>query len=226
MGETESSERFEGEALCTADNVKEELGAILDRQTATQFKAEEKDVILEKWCRKEENRFFSFVDILRSQLDPKPKLLSMSEDVVLNRVIIRVLRRIQANRTNVPGGTPSYRETIDDYKDQAREDELFIRNQYHPYTRIRGEEAPPSIELEIKAQDDTTDEFLPGARIYVNDEWVSTTWKNGVVNVLLPAIDVDDDDPYSVQVKLVGYDDSAVQEINESETYLFRLTPS
>ena len=223
MGEILPSEKFEGTFLCDAASVREELGAIVDRATQTAFKEETRDVVLEGWCRKEEARFYETVSILRSQLTDE-NVLSMAQDVVLNKVVVRVLRRIQANRTNVPGGTPSYREVMEDYGEQARIDEHYIKHKFHPYTKPRDEEAPPVIDLEVKVQDEDTEEFLAGARVIVNDQWLTSTWKDGIVNFSLVAL-ADDADPYEIYVQFAGYENSAVQLIDETGTYVFQLTP-
>lgn len=227
MGEVPDSEDREGKQLCTPEDVKRELQKILNRDTQTHFDLATMDEVISRWCDKEEAKFYAFVGILRSDLDNHPQasnLLSIAEDVVLFRVVVRVLMMIQANRLNIPGGTPNYAQVMADYKRDYEINEAWIKTQFYPYTKPRADTTyPPSIQVEIKAIDDTTDDELPGARVYVNNEWVSTTWKDGIVNIELLAIDTETQDPYEVKLKMAGYEDSAVQEISESGVYTFRL---
>lgn len=229
MGEVPDSEDREGKQLCTADDVKRELQKILNRDTQTYFDLATMDEALNRWCNKEEAKFYSFVGILRSDLDSykdADNILSIAEDVVLNRVIVRVLMMIQANRVNIPGGTPNYAEVMADYKRSYEQDEAWIKTQFYPFTKPRADPTYPlSMQLEIKAIDDVTEDTLPGARIYVNNEWVSTTWIDGTVDIELLNVDTAIQDPYEVKLKMAGYEDSDVQEISESGVYTFRLVP-
>jgi hypothetical protein len=229
MGEMDSSEDREGKRLCTFIDVQRELQKIITRDTQTHFDNATMEETINRWCRKEEAKFFAFVGILRSDLDnykDADNVLSIAEDVVINRVIVRTLRMIQANRMNVPGGTPNYSAVMADYKLEFERDEHWIKSLFYPFTKKRSEpKYPPSIILEIEAMNNSTNEMLPGARIYVNNEWVSTTWKDGVVEVSLLSINTENQDDYEVKLKMVGFVDSDVQAINESGTYTFRLVP-
>jgi hypothetical protein len=237
MGEMDESEDREGKRLCRFEDVMRELQKILTRDTQTHFDNATMEETINRWCVKEESKFFLAVGILRSDLDNVGKirsdehidadnLISMAEDVIVNRVVVRILRMIQANRMNIPGGTPNYSQVMADYKTEYERDEHWIKSIFYPFTKKRSEPVyPPSIILEIEAIDDTTDEMLPGARVYVNNEWVSTTWKDGIVEMTLLSIDIDSQDPYEVVLKMVGYSDSTLQEISEAGTYTFRLVP-
>ena len=229
MGEMDSSEDKEGKRLCRFEDVMRELQKILTRDTQTHFDNATMEETINRWCIKEEAKFYAFVGILRSDLDnhkDADNVLSIAEDVIVNRVVVRTLRMIQANRMNIPGGTPNYATVMADYKQEFERDEHWIKSLFYPFTKKRSEpKYPPSIILEIRALDDSTAENLPGARVYVNNEWVSTTWKDGYVEVTLLSIDTDRQDPYDVQLKMADYSDSLVQEISESGTYTFRLVP-
>lgn len=229
MGEVIESEDREGKQLCTADDVKRELQKILNRDTQTFFDLATMDEALNRLCTKEESKFYAFVGILRSDLDSHKNakdILSIAEDVVLFRVVVRILMMVQSNRVNIPGGTPNYAEVMADYKTDYETNEAWIKTQFYPFTKPRDDATyPPSMQIEIKAIDNVTEDALPGARVYVNTEWVSTTWKDGIVTIELLNIDTDTQDPYEVQLKMIGYDDSDVQEVSESETYTFRLVP-
>lgn len=229
MGEVPDSEDREGKVLCTAEDVKRELQKILNRETQTYFDLATMDEALNRWCNKEEAKFYAFVGILRSDLDnykDADNILSIAEDVVLYRVIVRTLMMVQANRVNIPGGTPNYKDVMADYKRTYEQDEAWIKTLFYPFTKPRADPTyPPSMQIEIKAIDDVTEDALPGARVYVNNEWVSTTWKDGIVSIELLNIDTATQDPYEVKLALVGYEDSDVQNIAESGTYTFRLVP-
>lgn len=229
MGEVQDSEDRDGKVLCTVVDVKREMQKILDRDTQTHFDLATMDEVIGRWCGKEQSKFYAFVSILRSDLDSykdADNVISIAEDVVLNRVIVRTLMMIQANRLNVPGGTPNYSEVMADYKSTYEQDEAWIKSLFYPFTKPRADPTyPPSMQLEIKAIDNVTEDALPGARVYVNNEWVSTTWKDGIVSIELLNIDLAIQDAYEVKLELVGYEDSDVQEISESGTYTFRLVP-
>jgi hypothetical protein len=229
MGEVPDSEDREGKRLCTFTDVQREMQKILTRETQSHFDLATMEEVIDRWCYKEEAKFYAFVSILRSDLDghkDADNVISVAEDVIINRVCVRILRMIQANRMNIPGGTPNYSQVMADYKREYEQDESWIKSLFWPYTKKRQDPVhQPSIELEIKAIDSVTGDTLPGARIYVVNEWVSTTWKDGLVDITLLAIDTDSQDPYEIQVKMAGYTDSLVQEVSESGTYTFSLTP-
>lgn len=222
MSDMDDAERYAGQVLTVPEDVIDEIGYLIDRNTSTDFPDDRREVIIGRWIARETNKFYEFTEITYSQLFSKPRLLLMARDVVLFRVCVRVLRRVQANRTNVPGGVPSYREVIDDYKEEYKQNELYIRKQYWPSTKTQDEEYPPSIDIEVEVLDADGLEPLPGARVYVDNDWVTSTWKDGVVDFTLPTKD-EDADPYQVQVKLAGYEDSAVQEISETGDLTFSL---
>lgn len=222
MSDAEDSERYEGQILCLPEDVVEELGYLLDRQTSTSFPDERRKVILGRWINRETNKFYEFTEITYSQLSAKERLLLMARDVILYRVIVRVLRRVQANRTNVPGGTPRYGEVLKDYKDEYQKDELYIRKQYWPSTKTQDEEYPPSIDIEVEVLDVADNSALPGARVYVNGDWVTSTWKDGIIDFTLPNLD-EDADPYEIQVKIAGYVDSDIQEADDTADLTFLM---
>lgn len=227
MGEVPDSEDREGKTLCTFEDVSRELQKVLNRDTQTHFDLATMGEVINRWCVKEEFKFYAFVGILRSDLDNHEKadnILSIAEDVVLNRTIVRVLMMIQANRMNIPGGTPNYKEVMEDYKTEYERNEAWIKTLFYPFTKKRSEPVyPPSLQIEIIALDDLTGESLPGARVYANNEWVSTTWKDGRVDFTLLAIDTDSQDSYEIKLNMVGYKYTTVQEVSESGTYTFRL---
>ena len=135
MGEVQDSEDREGKQLCTTEDVKRELQKILNRDTQTYFDIATMDEALNRLCTKEESKFYAFVGILRSDLDSHvnaDNMLSIAEDVVLYRVVVRVLMMIQANRVNIPGGTPNYAEVMADYKTEYETNEAWIKTQFYP----------------------------------------------------------------------------------------------
>lgn len=214
MGEQEESETFTGQELCSPAVVMDEVGYIIDRFDSTIFPDERRESTLARWCRREESKFYTYVKILRSQLDHRPDLRTIAEDVVLYRVCVRVLRRVQSNRMNVPGGSPSYAIVIENYKKEYSADELFIKGEFWPKTKKVDEEYPPSIAVELTVIDKDTLEPIPGARIFVDLEWYTSTWKDGISDFELQTPQ-EDQAPYSIVIKFPGYQDSAVIEISE-----------
>jgi len=221
-GDVEDSNKYEGQDLCTIDDVYDEIGPVLSKQSSTVFPDERRDQIIGRWIEREQAKFYQFTAVLQSQL--KGNLLYMSRDAVLFRVVVRVLKKIQTNRTQRAGGVPTYQQLIEFYNNEQEMLEHHIRGQFRPQSKDLDEPYPLSFEIKVIVIDDTTEEELPGARIFVNNEWLSTAWKDGESVFPLDKL-AESEEPYDVHVKMVGYEDSAVQEIDEADTYVFRLTP-
>lgn len=221
-GEVEDSNKYEGQNLCTIDDVYDEIGPVLSKQSSTVFPDETRDQIIGRWIRREQAKFYQFTTILHSQL--KGNMLYLSRDAVLFRVVIRVLKKIQTNRTQRAGGVPTYQSLIEFYGKEQEMLEHHIRGQFRPQSKDLDQPYPLSFEIDVIVIDDVTEEELPGARIYVNNEWLATSWKSGEVALPLANL-TSEESHYDVGVKMVGYDDSAIQEISEEGEYVFRLTP-
>jgi len=225
MGDADYSNKYEGMDLCTIADVEDEIGPVLSKQSTTVFPDNRRDQIVGRWIAREQAKFYQFVGIRFSDL--RDNYLELARDCVLFRVVIRVLRKIQANRTQRSGGVPSYQELIVMYSNEQDMIEHHLETIFRGTSKGLNEPFPASFNVYIEAIDDTTEEAIPGARIYVDNEWLSTTWKDGKVNVPLESLDHDEDgEVYDVQLKAVGYTDSEVQEIYEAGTYVFRLVPS
>lgn len=221
-GEVEDSNKYEGQDLCTIDDVYDEIGPVLSKQSSTVFPDDRRDQIIGRWIQREQAKFYQFTAVLHSQL--KGNMLLMSRDAVLFRVVVRVLKKIQTNRTQRAGGVPTYQQLIEFYNNEQEMLEHNIRGQFRPQSKDLDQPYPLSFEVKVIVIDDTTEEELPGARIFVNNEWLATSWKDGEVAFPLDTL-AENEDAYDVQVKMVGYEDSTTQEIDEAGTYTFRLTP-
>jgi hypothetical protein len=219
MGDQESSDKYEGMDLCTIDDVEDEIGPVLSKQSSTVFPDNRRDSIIGRWCEHEQAKFFHFVGIKRSEL--KGDLLFLARDAVLFRVVNRVLKKVQSNRTQRAGGVPSYQDLIVMYQSELDMLELHIREEFFKPGKQRDEQYPLGYTVSITVVDDDTEEALPGARVYVDNEWLSTTWKDGKIDVPIE----DDEDEHEIVVKMAGYDDSAFQEVTEETELVFRLVP-
>jgi hypothetical protein len=100
--------------------------------------------------------------------------------------------------------------------------EHHIRQYLFPDMKLRDSQYPVSFDVLIEVVDDSTNVPIPGARVYVDNEWCSTTWKDGSITFPLESR-TESDEAYDVVLKAVGYLDSATQTISESGTLVFRL---
>ena len=231
MGELPASERYDSQVLCTPAEVIDEMGPIINRSSSTIFPNDTRDQILGRWCKKESAKFYEFVEVMHSQLTGN--LLTLAEEAVLYRVCIRVLKRAQANRTAKPGGVPQYTTLMETYQTEQDMLEHSIRVHFYGHS---GDKLPPpdippspilpypaSIFVDVNVFDEAS-VAIPGARIYVNNEWVSTTWKDGKVELQLDKLE-DNAEPYGIKVSAIGYYDSVSQYVSDDTKLIFSMAP-
>jgi hypothetical protein len=218
MGDQDFSNKYEGMDLCTISDVEDEIGPVLSKQSSTVFPDSRRDQIIGRWCEREQSKFYQFVGVRFSDLTGP--FMDLARDAVLFRVVNRVLKKIQSNRTQRSGGVPSYQELIETYQKEQDMIELHLRASFFPDGKVRNAEYPLSFSVTVKVVDGVTTDVIPGCRVYVDNQWVSTTWKDGQVTFPLPA---EDDREYDVVVKAVGYEDSETQTIDEAGTLTFQL---
>lgn len=232
MGEMDNSERYDSEVLCTPEIVIDELGSLVNRDTSTVFPNSDRDSILGRWCRQESAKFYEFVGVLHSQL--AGHLLALAEEAVLYRVCVRVLRRAQVNRVAKPGGVAEYKDMIENYQNELDILEHYIRSVFYPNCGDKEEQDPyrydprlpyPEVFLvEVTVLDDLTNLAIVGARLFINNEWLGTTWADGETELRLNVL-TGNDEAYSLQAKAPGYIDSDYTEVSEEGNVVIRMTP-
>lgn len=221
MSSVKDSDRYEGTELCNVDDVTGEIGGLIQKYSGSLFPGgQTRDVLLGRWCKREQAKFFQYVRVDLFQL--KGNWLEIARDAVLFRVCARVIRKIQANRTNKLGGVPSYAIVLADYKEEISQLEHSLAIAFHPHAKVREEAYPPSYDIQLIVEGLVSGDPIPGAQVWVNSIWVTSTWSDGLIDFLLDALG-DDDDPYQILVKFPGYLDSAIQEVSDDDELLFQL---